>query len=96
MVGNRLPLLHIPAPALGPAPGVAVPVRGMDVGAEGRRSLTSGRRLRWRRGDGGCLGLGRRQGTKGGLAIEGQGKEAVCLRLAPGGEDKVGLGRPPP
>jgi hypothetical protein len=47
-------------------------------------------------GDGGCLGLGRRQGTKDGLAVEGQKKVGVCLRLVPGGEDKVGLGRPPP
>jgi hypothetical protein len=44
----------------------------------------------------GCLGLGRRQGTKGGMAIEGQEKAGVCLGLVPGGEDKVGLGRPPP
>jgi len=36
-----LPLLHAPEPALGPVAGVAVPVRGMCVGAEGRRFPTA-------------------------------------------------------
>ena len=45
-----LSLLHSPGPAPGPVPGAAVPVRGMGVGAEGRRFPTAGRQWRWRRG----------------------------------------------
>ena len=32
-----LPLLHFPGPAPGSVAGAAVPVRGVGVGAEGRR-----------------------------------------------------------
>ena len=78
-----LPLLHAPGPAPGPVPGAAVPVRGMGVGAEGRRFPTAGRRWRWRRGGSRWTGPGRWQGTKGRLprrAREGGGPLATGAR----------------
>jgi hypothetical protein len=63
-------------------------VMGMSVGAEGRRFATAGRQWRRRRG-GSCWTQGRGDGRAPRVGcLGGPGKEEVCLRLLPSGEDE--------
>ena len=80
-----LPLLQVPGPAPGPVPGVAVPVRGMGVGAEGRRFPTAGRQWRWRRGGSRLTRAGVMAGYQGWASPRGPGEGGGPLRLVPGG-----------